>query len=68
MAQANRETMVLVEAAGYDVVLVETVGIGQSEVAVAGMVDSFPLLTLARTATSCRAPSRASSSPPTSSR
>jgi LAO/AO transport system kinase len=37
------------EAAGYDVVLVETVGVGQSEVAVAGMVDSFLLLTIART-------------------
>ena len=37
------------EAAGYDVVLVETVGVGQSEVAVAGMVDTFLLLTLART-------------------
>ena len=37
------------EAAGYDVVLVETVGVGQSEAAVADMVDSFLLLTLART-------------------
>ena len=37
------------EAAGYDVELVETVGVGQSEVAVAGMVDSFLLLTIART-------------------
>lgn len=37
------------EAAGYDVVLVETVGVGQSETAVANMVDSFLLLTLART-------------------
>ena len=41
--------MVVVEAAGYDVVLVETVGVGQSEIAVAEMVDSFLLLTLART-------------------
>ena len=39
----------MVEAAGYDVVLVETVGVGQSETAVADMVDSFLLLTLART-------------------
>jgi LAO/AO transport system kinase len=41
--------MVVVEAAGYDVVLVETVGVGQSEVTVAEMVDSFLFLTLART-------------------
>jgi LAO/AO transport system kinase len=41
--------MVVVEAAGYDVVLVETVGVGQSEVTVADMVDSFLYLTLART-------------------
>jgi LAO/AO transport system kinase len=40
---------VLVEAAGYDVVLVETVGVGQSEVAVANMTDCSLLLTLART-------------------
>jgi LAO/AO transport system kinase len=49
VAQATRESMVVVEAAGYDVVLVETVGVGQSEVAVAEMVDSFLYLTLART-------------------
>ncbi|WP_017626092.1 methylmalonyl Co-A mutase-associated GTPase MeaB [Nocardiopsis chromatogenes] len=49
VARATRETMVLMEAAGFDVVLVETVGVGQSEVAVAGMVDCFCLLTLART-------------------
>src|ERR1700709_180600 len=48
-AQARRESMVVVEAAGYDVVLVETVGVGQSEVTVAEMVDSFLFLTLART-------------------
>ena len=42
----TREAMLLCEAAGYDVVLVETVGIGQSEVAVAGMVDTFCLLML----------------------
>ena len=39
----------MVEAAGYDVVLVETVGVGQSEITVAEMVDSFLFLTLART-------------------
>jgi LAO/AO transport system kinase len=49
VARATRETIVLMEAAGYDVVLVETVGVGQSEVAVAGMVDTFLLLTIART-------------------
>jgi LAO/AO transport system kinase len=49
VARATRETIVLMEAAGYDVVLVETVGVGQSEVTVAGMVDTFLLLTIART-------------------
>lgn len=49
VARATRETMVVMEAAGYDVVLVETVGVGQSETTVAAMVDSFLLLTLART-------------------
>jgi LAO/AO transport system kinase len=49
VARATRETVVLMEAAGYDVVLVETVGVGQSEVAVAAMVDTFLLLTIART-------------------
>ena len=41
--------MAVLEAAGYDVVLVETVGVGQSEITVAGMVDTFLFLTLART-------------------
>jgi LAO/AO transport system kinase len=49
VAQATRETMLVMEAAGYDVVLVETVGVGQSEYVVAGMVDTFLFLTLART-------------------
>ncbi|GHF78727.1 LAO/AO transport system kinase [Amycolatopsis bartoniae] len=49
VARATRETIVLMEAAGYDVVLVETVGVGQSEVTVANMVDCFLYLTLART-------------------
>jgi LAO/AO transport system kinase len=49
VARATRETIVLMEAAGFDVVLVETVGVGQSEVTVAAMVDSFLLLTIART-------------------
>ncbi|MDQ3578786.1 MAG: methylmalonyl Co-A mutase-associated GTPase MeaB [Actinomycetota bacterium] len=49
VAKATRETIVLMEAAGYDTVLVETVGVGQSETAVANMVDCFLFLTLART-------------------
>src|SRR6201997_3719030 len=49
VAKATRETIVLLEAAGFDVILVETVGVGQSEVTVANMVDTFVLLTLART-------------------
>ncbi|WP_203984158.1 methylmalonyl Co-A mutase-associated GTPase MeaB [Sphaerisporangium rufum] len=49
VAKATREAMVVVEAAGFDVVLVETVGVGQSETAVAEMVDTFLLLSLART-------------------
>jgi LAO/AO transport system kinase len=49
VAKATRETIVLLEAAGFDVILVETVGVGQSEVAVAAMVDCFVFLTLART-------------------
>ena len=49
VAKATRETMLVMEAAGYDVVLVETVGVGQSEYVVADMVDTFLFLTLART-------------------
>lgn len=49
VAKATRETIIVMEAAGYDVVLVETVGVGQSETTVANMVDSFLLLSLART-------------------
>ncbi|HEY3995206.1 MAG TPA: methylmalonyl Co-A mutase-associated GTPase MeaB [Mycobacterium sp.] len=48
VAKATRETVVLLEAAGFDVILIETVGVGQSEVAVSNMVDTFLLLTLAR--------------------
>ncbi len=44
VARRTREAMLLVEAAGHDVVIVETVGVGQSETAVAGMVDTFLLL------------------------
>jgi LAO/AO transport system kinase len=46
VTKATRETMLIMEAAGYDVVLVETVGVGQSETAVAGMVDFFLVLML----------------------
>jgi LAO/AO transport system kinase len=46
VAAKTRETMLLCEAAGYDVVLVETVGIGQSEVTVAAMTDTFLALML----------------------
>lgn len=49
VAKATSQAMTVLEAAGYDVVLVETVGVGQSEVTVAGMVDTFLFLTLART-------------------
>jgi LAO/AO transport system kinase len=48
VAKATREAVVVLEAAGFDVILIETVGVGQSEVAVANMVDTFVLLTLAR--------------------
>ena len=44
VARRTREALLLVEAAGFDVVLVETVGVGQSETAVADMVDLFVLL------------------------
>ncbi|MCH6198761.1 methylmalonyl Co-A mutase-associated GTPase MeaB [Aquiflexum sp. LQ15W] len=43
----TREGMLLCEAAGFDVILIETVGVGQSEIAVKGMVDFFLLLMLA---------------------
>lgn len=46
VTRKTRETMALVEAAGFDIVIVETVGVGQSEVAVADMVDFFLVLLL----------------------
>lgn len=49
VARATTQAMLVLEAAGQDVVLVETVGVGQSEVTVARMVDTFLFLTLART-------------------
>lgn len=47
VTRKTRETMVLCEAAGFDVIIIETVGVGQSEVAVADMVDFFLVLLLA---------------------
>jgi LAO/AO transport system kinase len=47
VARKTRETIILCEAAGFDVIIVETVGVGQSETAVHGMVDFFLLLMLA---------------------
>jgi LAO/AO transport system kinase len=44
VSRKTRETMLLCEAAGYDIVLVETVGVGQSETVVADMVDFFLVL------------------------
>ncbi len=46
VAEKTREAMLVCEAAGFDVVIVETVGVGQSELAVAGMTDMFVLLQL----------------------
>jgi LAO/AO transport system kinase len=46
VASSTREAMLVCEAAGYDVVIVETVGVGQSEIAVAGMTDCFVLMQL----------------------
>lgn len=46
VAEKTREALLLCEAAGYDIVIVETVGVGQSETAVAGMTDLYLLLQL----------------------
>jgi len=46
VARKTRETIILCEAAGYDTILIETVGVGQSEIAVHSMVDFFLLLKL----------------------
>jgi LAO/AO transport system kinase len=45
----TREALILLEAAGFDIIIVETVGVGQSEVAVKSMVDVFVLLALPNT-------------------
>jgi LAO/AO transport system kinase len=47
VAHKTREAMLLCEAAGYDVIIIETIGVGQSEIAVSNMVDFFLLLMLA---------------------
>jgi LAO/AO transport system kinase len=47
VTQKTRETLILCEAAGFDVLIVETMGVGQSEIAVASMVDFFLVLMLA---------------------
>ncbi|MGB9013071.1 MAG: methylmalonyl Co-A mutase-associated GTPase MeaB [Aeromicrobium sp.] len=49
VARATSQAITVLEAAGFDVVLIETVGVGQSEITVAGMVDTFLFLTLSRT-------------------
>jgi|UniRef100_UPI0040480C2C LAO/AO transport system kinase len=46
VAEKTREALLVAEAAGFDIVIVETVGVGQSEIAVAGMTDLFLLLQL----------------------
>ena len=46
VAEKTRDSMLVCEAAGFDVVIVETVGVGQSEIAVAGMTDMFVLMQL----------------------
>ena len=65
VTRKTRETILLFEAAGYDVVIVETMGVGQSETVVRSMVDFFLLLLRPAGATSCRASRRASSNWPT---
>jgi len=47
VARKSRETMLVCEAAGYDVILIETIGVGQSEITVRSMVDFFLLLMVA---------------------
>ena len=47
VARRTRETMIVCEAAGFDIIIVETVGVGQSETTVASMVDFFLVLMLA---------------------
>jgi len=60
VARRTRAAMLLTEAAGFDVVLIETVGVGQSETAVADMVDMFLLLLSPGGGMNCRVSSAAS--------
>jgi LAO/AO transport system kinase len=60
VTRKSRETMMVCEAAGFDVILVETVGVGQSETTVRSMVDFFLLLMLTGAETNCRASRKAS--------
>ena len=55
VARRTREALLVCEAAGFDVVFVETVGVGQSETAVADLVDTFVLVPRPVAATSSRA-------------
>ena len=54
VARKTRETIILCEAAGFDKIFVETVGVGQSETAVHSMVDFFLLIQLSGTAMNCK--------------
>jgi LAO/AO transport system kinase len=65
VTKKTRETLALVEAAGFDVVIVETVGVGQSEVAVADMVDFFLVMLLAGGGDDLQGIKKASSNLPT---
>ncbi len=60
VARKTRETLFLCEAAGFDVVIVETVGVGQSEVAVASMVAFFLVLMIAGAGDELKASKRGS--------
>ena len=65
VTRSTRESIVVVEAAGYDVVLVETVGVGQSETLVANMVDFFLVLMISGAGDDLQGIKRAYSSSPT---
>ena len=59
MARTTRDSLLLCEAAGFDVVIVETMGVGQAETAVADICDLFLLLVAPAGVMSCRASSGA---------
>ncbi len=60
VARKTRETMIACEAAGFDIILIETVGVGQSETTVRSMVDIFMLLLITGAGDDLRASSGAS--------